>query len=101
MKLQDTIDMMNSSDYTDRFKAEYFQLKIRLEKLADMLAKYKAGTLPFTPKCSYAALDAQRMTMYLYLLQLEKRADVEGISLKADIIEEHYIGGNEDVESNS
>jgi hypothetical protein len=28
-ELKDTIELMNSSDYKDRFKAEYYQLKIR------------------------------------------------------------------------
>ena len=27
-ELKDTIELMNSSDYKDRFKAEYYQLKI-------------------------------------------------------------------------
>lgn len=27
MELQDTIELMNSSDYKDRFKAEYWQAK--------------------------------------------------------------------------
>ena len=26
-ELKDTIELMNSSDYKDRFKAEYYQLK--------------------------------------------------------------------------
>lgn len=33
MKLQDTIEMMNSDDFKERFKAEYYQLKIRGMKL--------------------------------------------------------------------
>ena len=33
MELTDTVKMMNSSDYKERYKAEYFQLKIRYEKL--------------------------------------------------------------------
>lgn len=28
MKLADTVEMMNSEDYKERFKAEYYQLKI-------------------------------------------------------------------------
>ena len=43
MELKDTIEMMNSSDYKERFKAEYYQVKIRAEKLDDMLNKYKLG----------------------------------------------------------
>ena len=31
--LDDTIILMSSSDYKDRFKAEYWQTKIRYEKL--------------------------------------------------------------------
>ena len=30
MELKDTIELMQSSDYKDRFKAEYFQVAIRL-----------------------------------------------------------------------
>ena len=33
MELKDTIEMMNSADYKERFKAEYYQTKIRYEKL--------------------------------------------------------------------
>lgn len=39
MELKDTIELMQSSDYKDRFKAEYFQVAIRLQKLDDMLKK--------------------------------------------------------------
>ena len=28
-ELKDTIELMNSADYKDRFKAEYLQIKIR------------------------------------------------------------------------
>jgi len=36
-----------------RFKAEYYQDRNRTEGLERMLETYKAGTLSFTPKCSY------------------------------------------------
>lgn len=48
-ELKDTIELMNSSDYKDRFKAEYYQLKIRYTKLHAMLVKLEAGKLDFTP----------------------------------------------------
>ena len=32
MELQDTIELMNSAEYKDRFKAEYYQAKIRYDK---------------------------------------------------------------------
>ena len=47
-----TVDLMNSSDYKDRFKAEYLQTKIRYEKLHKMCIKYEAGTLVIEQKCS-------------------------------------------------
>jgi hypothetical protein len=33
MKLQDTIELMNSGDFKDRVKAKYYQLEIRGMKL--------------------------------------------------------------------
>lgn len=41
-KLNETIKLMNSKDYKDRFRAEYYQLKIRYEKLHKMVVKYEA-----------------------------------------------------------
>ena len=43
MELKDTATLMVSSDYKERFKAEYYQLKIRLEKLKYMLQKWGNG----------------------------------------------------------
>lgn len=43
MELKDTVTLMVSSDYKERFKAEYYQLKIRLEKLKCMLQKWDNG----------------------------------------------------------
>ena len=81
MELQETIDLMKSSDFKDRFRAEYYQLKIRTEKLAAMLDKYKAGTLDFTPKCSIEILDKQCELMKAYLRILEERATIEDVEL--------------------
>lgn len=81
MELQETINMMQSEDYKERFKAEYYQLKIRIEKLDEMLIKYKAGTLGFVPKCRYELLIDQCDSMVEYLRILEARAFVEGIEL--------------------
>jgi hypothetical protein len=33
MKLNETVGMMESGDYKERFRGEYFQLKIRMEGL--------------------------------------------------------------------
>ena len=81
MDLKDTIELMNSPDYKERFKAEYHQLKIRYDKLDAMTVKYEAGTLDFTPNCSLELLKQQKMHMGCYLRCLKIRAEIEGIEL--------------------
>lgn len=81
MELRDTAEMMNSADYKERFKAEYFQTKIRYEKLHRMCVKYEAGTLNFEPSCSLELLKEQKAAMGKYLRCLEIRAEIEGIEL--------------------
>ena len=81
MDLKDTIDLMISEDYQDRFRAEYYQLKIRRDKLADMLNKWRKGELQFEPKCSKAILAGQLVIMDSYLFRLKERAEIEDISL--------------------
>ena len=81
MELKDTIEMMNSADYKERFKAEYYQTKIRYQKLHKMCVKYEAGTLDFTPTCSLEILTEQKKHMGNYLHSLELRAEIEGIAL--------------------
>lgn len=82
MELKDTVDLMNSEDYKDRFKAEYFQTKIRYDNLCKMLVKLDAGTLEFTPACSKALLLQQKRQMNEYLHILEVRAEIEGVSIE-------------------
>lgn len=81
MELKDTIELMNSSDHKDRFKAEYQQVKIRHEKLHKMLVKWDAGTLDFEPTCSKALLMEQERYMREYIRCLETRAEIEGVDL--------------------
>lgn len=81
MDLASTIELMLSDDYKSRFKAEYYQLKTRYEKLHTMVTKLAAGTLDFTPKCSYELLKEQEDIMAKYLYTLEVRAQVEEIEL--------------------
>lgn len=81
MKLNETIEMMDSVDYKERFRAEYLQLKIRMEGLSIMLKKYKSGELNFTPSCSYDLLNGQLKAMDLYASFLEERAEIENITL--------------------
>ena len=82
MELKETVDLMNSSDYKERFKAEYNQVKIRYDKLDEMTVKYEAGTLNFTPSCSLELLKEQKKYMGCYIRCLKIRAEIEGIDLK-------------------
>ena len=81
MELKDTIEMMQSDDYKERFKAEYQQVKISYDKLDEMTVKYEAGTLPFTPNCSLELLKQQKMFIGNYIRTLKIRAEIEGIEL--------------------
>ena len=81
MELERLIELMKSEDYKDRFRAEFYQLEDRIDKLVNMLEKYKAGTLNFTPSCSYELLSYQLQTMNAYKRVLEERAEIEGIEL--------------------
>jgi hypothetical protein len=81
MELKDTIEMMQSADYKERFKAEYQQTKIRYNKLHNMLVKADAHTLDFTPTCPLDLLREQKAAMGKYLYCLEVRAEIEGIKL--------------------
>ena len=85
MELKDTIQMMCSSDYKERFKAEYYQTKIRYEKLKAFNNKIEAAIVAGTeePKhdCPLSLLQDQQRQMGLYLKTLEIRAVIEGIEL--------------------
>lgn len=81
MELKDTIEMMNSKDYKERFKAEYYQTKIRYDKLHNMIVKMEAGTCNFTPSCSLEIFEEQARQMGMYLHVLEVRAQIEKIDL--------------------
>lgn len=81
MELKDTVKLMESSDYKDRFRAEYWQTKIRYEKLHKTIVKYDAGTLNFKPDCSISLLREQKSFMGNYLNLLEIRAEIEDIEL--------------------
>ena len=79
--LADTIPYMNSSDYKDRFIGEYWQTRIRYDKLHDMTVRYEAGKLNFTPTCPLDLLKEQKKYMGMYLNNLEIRAVLEEIDL--------------------
>ena len=80
-ELKDTVELMNSSDYKERFKAEYYQLKIRRDKLLNMCLAWDRNELSFTPTCSRDTYEAQLNAMNDYLLILEDRARIEKVDL--------------------
>lgn len=73
--------MMLNEDYKERFKAEYYQVKKRYDKLDAMTVKYEAGTLGFTPSCSLELLKEQKKHMGNYIRCLRIRAEIERIEL--------------------
>ena len=81
MELLETVGLMQSADFKERFKAEYYQVKIRYERLYAMVVKYEADKLDFEPKCSLDLFKRQMTTMADYLYILEVRAAIEGIEL--------------------
>ncbi len=81
MELKDTIELMNSDDYKDRFKAEYYQTKIRYDKLHKILIKNSAGTFTTQLTCPIEILEDQEYYMKDYLKTLEIRAEIEHIEL--------------------
>lgn len=81
MELKDTVEMMNSADYKERFKAEYRQNVIRYQKLAAMLEKWDNGELNFTPTCPRSTYNMQIKAITDYIAVLEARAVMEGVDL--------------------
>ena len=81
MQLKDTIEMMNSADYKERFKAEFYQLLIRLDSLTSMIIKWENNMLDFEPKYSKEILESQVIFMQGYIEILRLRAQIEEIEL--------------------
>ena len=87
LNLSDTVALMISRDYRDRFVAEYIQTKIRYERLKTFCNRIEAAKLDpelTAPKhdCSLKLLRKQQSVMGEYLHQLELRAIIEDIDLE-------------------
>ena len=80
-ELRNTIGMMNSEDYKKRFKAEYYQVVSRYQKLKSMLDKWDNNQLEFTPTFPRSTYNMQITAMTDYIAVLEARAVVEGVEL--------------------
>lgn len=101
--LQETAELMASNNYKERFFAEYWQTKIRYEKLKKFNARIEAANrtaeqqcyptrevLPQNvemPKhdCPGEMLRTQQHIMGDYLHILEVRAVIEGIELDPEV----------------
>lgn len=81
MELRDTVDSMLSEDYKERFRAEYFQARLRYGKLVAMVRNWDAGELNFQPTCPRSIYDLQLRAMRDYLAVLEARAAIEGVDI--------------------
>ena len=77
MELKDTIELMQSEDYKERFAAEYQQLIIRYKKLKKMYDNW--DNLNFLPKCPKSIYKMQLEAMEKYLAILEARAAIEEV----------------------
>lgn len=89
--LRETVEQMTSADYKERFKAEYWQTKIRYEKLKALNTKIEAANacapnfgmsfeMPIYD-CPDCVLRDQQRVMGEYLHMLEMRALIEGIDV--------------------
>lgn len=81
MELKDTVELMTSENWKDRFIAEYAQTKIRYEKLHKLFVKREAGKLDFETPIPIESWKAQLSAMGHYLYELEKQAAIHGIEL--------------------
>lgn len=85
MELKETVELMNSEDYKERFVAEYRQVKIRYEKLKNFCNKIEVETMlgkeVTKHDCPLELLREQQKYMGLYLSILEKRALIEKVEL--------------------
>ena len=96
IELNDTNSLMNSGSYKKRFVAEYWQTKIRYERLKEINTKIEAAN--FTEyrdngvdmplhDCPESILRDQQRVMGEYLHILEVRAEIEGIDLDGVMFE--------------
>ena len=78
-ELSETVELMLSEDYKERLRAEYYQLRIRYQKLKNLLDKWNNDELDIEPSCPKGLLMWQLHDMESYLYHLGERAKYEGI----------------------
>ena len=92
-KLKELTELVCSSNYKERFLGEYWSLKLRAEKLAEIIKRWEEEALTFAPICSKDILKEQLSAMQNYLIILEKRAKIENIALTPYLRNEVIIDG--------
>lgn len=89
MALRETALLMESADYRERMLAEYWQTKIRYERLKKLTIRLEAEKVKLLPGLPAQKLDGtpaevlqrQQAVMGEYLHILELRAACEGVAL--------------------
>ena len=82
--LSSTNKLMSSSDYQERFLAEYIQLETRYEALMNIIWKYDHGeNLGFELDTPMHLLKKQAKAMYEYISALNERARFEDINVSS------------------
>ena len=99
-ELKETIDLMQSADYKERFAAEYYQLETRYLKLKAMVEKWDKGELNFTSTCSHIIYDRQLFVMYGYLNILLQRALDEKVDIVVDDKLKEIINNTDGLDEN-
>lgn len=82
VSLEQTVELMLSEDYKERFQAEVYQLQQRILKLENLIDKYNNGELDFKPDTPIIILKNQLNHMHNYWDILMIRATIENIPLK-------------------
>lgn len=85
-ELKDTVALMTSADYKERFQAEYYQLETRYLKLKAMCEKWDKNELDFVPTCPHKVYTAQLEYMLGYIAILIDRANIEKVDIIIDDI---------------
>lgn len=87
-ELEDTVELMLSTKWKDRFMAEFYQLCIRKNSLENLLRNYDKGfshcAINRMPNCDVELLRKQLEVMTEYVHILEQRGDAEMVWYNED-----------------
>ena len=78
-ELKETVDLMLSDDYVDRFKAEYYQLETIFIKLESMVKNW--DKINFKPNMIKMFYIKQLHVMAMYLYYLIFRSGIEQVNI--------------------